>query len=81
VPQIGYAGRIIKFLGYNPYQINNKTFGDQLKSYRYLNGLTQKDLAKILNIDLSTVGAWEKNMSEPKTMLRNKVLKRLLSIS
>jgi len=81
VPQIGYAGRIIKFLGYNPYQIDIKTFGDQLKNCRYLNGLTQKELAILLNVDPSTIGAWEKNLSEPKTMLRNKVLKRLLSIS
>ncbi len=80
VPQIGYAGKIIKFLGYNPYHIDNKTFGDKLKNCRYLNGLTQKELAQILNIDPSTVGAWEKDTLKPKAKLLKKVTNRLNSL-
>lgn len=34
-------------------------FKDRLKALRKANGLTQKDLARVIGVDVSTVGKWE----------------------
>lgn len=38
---------------------------DTLRSLRIQNGLTQTDLAKLLNVDTGSVGAWEKGTHKP----------------
>lgn len=40
-------------------------FSQWLKLRREILGLTQKDIAKVLNIRPSTVSNWEKNVSKP----------------
>lgn len=42
-----------------------KTFGEKLKELRAEKELTQKELAKILNVRNTTVSAWEKDIAEP----------------
>lgn len=73
IPQVQFYGKIIKFLGYNPFEFEIKTFGDKIKHYRYLNGLSQKALGKLLGIDPSTLASWENNLSVPKRRKKNKV--------
>lgn len=42
-----------------------KDFGNRIKELRIEKNLTQKELAKILNIRNTTISAWEKDIAEP----------------
>ena len=60
-PSITYVPKIIEFLGYIPFQLNDLPFGDQIKLYRKLRGISQKYLAKEIDIDPTTLAKWEAN--------------------
>src|SRR4051812_45583526 len=49
-PQNRYYPKIIDFLGYNPLMVDG-TLGGRIKIYRLSNGLSQEELAKILEVD------------------------------
>ncbi len=55
-------------------------FGKNLKTNRELVGLTQKDLAKMLDVSFKTVSHWEAGYSEPSLALLAK-LKEVLKVS
>ena len=40
-------------------------FAENLKSLRLSHGITQSQLAKMLNVDQRTVSAWENKICEP----------------
>lgn len=42
-----------------------KEFGEKIKELREERKLTQKELAKFLNIRNTTISAWEQNIAEP----------------
>lgn len=42
-----------------------KKFGIKLKQLRNEKGITQKELADILNVRNTTISAWEKDIAEP----------------
>lgn len=47
-----------------------RAFGDRLKELRTAKGLTQKQLANVLNVSSNTVHCWECDKQEPSmTML------------
>lgn len=71
-PSVGYLPKIINFLGYEPFEIDTSTLGGQIKLYRYQNGLSQADLAKILEINESTVFQYENGRHIPsaKTLIK-----------
>ena len=73
-PQIQYFPNIIKFLGYFPFELT--TLSGRLKAHRQINGLTQKQLGKILEVDGTTVCSWELKQNEP----HNEVLATLYAI-
>jgi len=75
-PYVSYYPQIIEFLGYIPFDVECSTLGGQIKLYRYLNGLTQKNLADLLHINESTVFHYENNRHKPSP----KTLKRLISL-
>ncbi|MVZ67327.1 helix-turn-helix domain-containing protein [Sphingobacterium sp. DK4209] len=58
-PQIQYYPYIFRFLGYCPFKFDTSTFAGKIKTYRYLNGLSQKRFAKLMNVDPATVSRWE----------------------
>jgi transcriptional regulator with XRE-family HTH domain len=76
-PQIQFYPKIISFLGFNPFALDISTLGGRIRQYRYENGLSHKELSKLLNVDASTVGAWEKGESKPKATTRNAIMKLL----
>ena len=47
------------------YSISMKIFGERLRELRAGRGLTQKQLAAILNVSGNTVHAWETDKQEP----------------
>lgn len=59
-PQIHYYPVIIKFLAYCPFELDLTTFEGRIKAYRYLNGLSLKHFAKLMEVDPQTVVGWEK---------------------
>lgn len=74
IPQIQFRKSIIEFLGYNPYRFEVKTFGDKIRHYRNINGLSQRRLGKVLGVDPSTVAAWEEKRSLPQNKAKKKFL-------
>ena len=40
-------------------------FGERLKELRNAKGITQKELAELLNVSGNTVHSWEKDKQEP----------------
>ncbi len=68
IPQIKFYPKIIKFLEFNPFEVDIKTIGGKIKNYRYLNGLSHKQMGKLLSVDASTVRAWEFGKNRPKQL-------------
>ena len=64
---------IIGFLGYVPFS-PGESFPERLKSYRKLKGLTQRQLARELGVDPTTVMKWEVGTSQPAPGTREQVL-------
>ena len=73
-PQIKHHLKLIKFLGYVPFEIDTNTTGGKIKMYRFLKGLSQEDLAKELGINESTVVHYEKgkHLPQPKNLQKMK---------
>lgn len=72
-PQIKFFPHIIKFLGYLPFENDITTLSGKLKAYRYMNGLSHKQMGKILEVNASTIGAWEKGEQAPKPKILGKL--------
>jgi len=77
-PMIHHYPNIISFLGYNPVGAMDGSLGDQLRSFRVLNGLSSKELGKLLRVDASTIRSWETNMIIPSAKNLKKIDKMIL---
>jgi transcriptional regulator with XRE-family HTH domain len=75
-PSLAKIPKIIEFLGYDPFAKKSENQGDRIREYRRVNGLTQKNLARLLAVDPSTIGAWENSEYRPAKVN----LERLVSI-
>jgi len=64
-PSLHRVPKIIGFLGYLPHNLAAKTLGERITASRRFLGLTQKELARRLGIDSSTLGRWETGKSQP----------------
>jgi transcriptional regulator with XRE-family HTH domain len=67
-PTISHMAKIAKFLRYNPYA-QGVTLADQLVSHRKAHGLRQRDLARQIGIDPSTLASYEQGQ-EPAAKYR-----------
>ena len=67
-PEIQYMPAIIRFLGYNPLPIA-EGWGDRLVRQRTTLGLSQKESARRIGVDSSTLAKWERGDREPKGRL------------
>lgn len=57
-PTANYAAKIIQFIDGLP-PILPDTFAGKVKGYRYVHGLTHAQMARLVDVDASTIGAWE----------------------
>lgn len=73
-PQIHYP-KIISFLEYYPFE-ESDTFDGRITKYRRMNGLTYKQVGKIIGVAGSTVASWEAG----KTMPNSSVIKHIYKI-
>ena len=64
-PSLFYIPKIIKFLGYVPFDTSNKTLSDKILIYRKLLGMNQREFARLIGIDPSTLGHWERGKTKP----------------
>ena len=64
-PDIQYYPALIHYLGYIPFEIDTATLSGRIKLHRYTRGISQKELAKELGIDESTIWRLEKGAYAP----------------
>ena len=60
-PPVRFIPKIIGFLGYELDGPKPVTLGERIKSYRYLKGINQKELARQIGIDPTTLSRLERN--------------------
>lgn len=75
-PAVAYMPAIIKFLGYNPLPPADG-WADRLVQCRTLLGLSQKESAKRMGVDASTLARWERAERDPTGRLLARVLRFL----
>jgi len=70
-PALRFVPRIIEFLGYTPDDTKPESLGQRIVAFRRLRGLTQKELARRLGVDQSTLAGWERGEHRPSRHLAN----------
>ena len=68
-PSVVQIPKIIEFLGKDPFEAKPENLGDKLRSYRRINGLSQKKFAEQLGVDLTTLAGWERGEHKPTKKL------------
>ena len=79
-PSLVFIPKIIRFLGYTPYDTSNQDFGKQIAAKRQFLDLSQKQLAHHVGVDPSTIRSWEKGRRRPEKNLLKKLAVNLLEI-
>lgn len=79
-PSLVQIPKIIEFLGRNPFEKQIETLGDQIREYRRIHGLTQKQLAAQLGVDQTTLVGWERKEHQPTRRLLNMLISLVTSL-
>lgn len=69
-PEIRYYPKIIEFIGYCPY-VPTKDLVERVKLVRLALGLSHERLAEILQVDKSSLAAWERQEHKPVNKSRH----------
>jgi transcriptional regulator with XRE-family HTH domain len=74
-PQLYLIPRVIQFLGYDPVEDDSDSLslGERVVRVRQRLGITQKDLARRLGVDPSTLAHWEYGRRRPMPKNRAKL--------
>ncbi len=75
-PRVNRMAGVVRFLGYNPLPTGS-TIAKQLVAHRKARGLTQKNFARELGIDPSTLAKWERGEREPNWEFLERVLSKM----
>lgn len=73
MPQVHLYPKVTKFLGYLPFEIDTSTLGGKIKKYRFLNGISQAQLATELNVNESTIFNYENSKYQPQSKMLEKM--------
>jgi transcriptional regulator with XRE-family HTH domain len=76
-PSLDSMPRILRFLGYAPLGMEAASLGEKIKTYRRALGLSQKTVARQLEIAPTTLAGWERGRGKPCKELLEK-MSRLL---
>jgi len=77
-PALRLIPRIIAFLGYTPDDTKPESLGQRIVAFRRRHGLTQKELARRLKVDPSTLASWERGEHRPTRHLLQRLNEVLL---
>ena len=69
-PKLRQMLKIIEFLGYVPFDKEPGSLGEKIVYYRWLKGMTQKELAKKIGVDPTTLARWERKEKKPHDKYR-----------
>jgi len=72
-PTLRFIPRIIAFLGYTPDDTKPGGLGQRIVAFRRLRGLTQRELARRLGVDPTTLAGWEQGKHRPTRGLANRL--------
>jgi DNA-binding XRE family transcriptional regulator len=72
-PRFRYLPKIIEFLGYVPEYSTTEKLVERIVTHRKRLGLSQKGLARLLDVDPSTLAKWEQGKRTPKGLYLEKV--------
>jgi transcriptional regulator with XRE-family HTH domain len=64
-PTIKRYPQVINFLGYFPFDVDRTTIGGKIKLYRYTNGLSQEEMAIVLDLNECSVRDYERGGRKP----------------
>jgi transcriptional regulator with XRE-family HTH domain len=71
-PEIGFIPTIIRFLGYDP-DPEPTSLGERMLAARRRLGITQRQLARRLAVDPTSVMRWERQGKTPTRALRERI--------
>lgn len=63
-PRLSFLPGLFDFLGYNPSTLESKTLGEKLLLYRKSRGISQRELAKRIGVDPTTLSRFERGKGE-----------------
>jgi transcriptional regulator with XRE-family HTH domain len=63
-PDLAHLPAILAFLGYDP-RPEGETFGQRLRRARTANGMSHRELARLIDVDASTIFKWEDGRHRP----------------
>jgi DNA-binding XRE family transcriptional regulator len=69
-----FSAKIIKFLGYCPWDFKPRSFGEWVILSRRLMSLSQKKLARRLGVDPGTLSNWERDRAMPPEKIGRKLI-------
>lgn len=73
-PSLAQIPKIIEFLGHDPFEKETENLGERIREYRRVHGFSQKKLARLVGINPTTIGAWEKGEHQPIKRLLDKLI-------
>jgi transcriptional regulator with XRE-family HTH domain len=71
-PRINHMAGVVKFLGRDPFKPCD-TLAQRLVNHRKAKGITQKDFARHLGVDQSTLARWERGERMPTKSILNRI--------
>jgi DNA-binding XRE family transcriptional regulator len=60
-----------------PFEADLTTLSGKLKAHRHINGLSQKQLGKIIGVEGATICSWELEENQPQKAILEKLDKLL----
>jgi transcriptional regulator with XRE-family HTH domain len=72
-PTLRPMPKIIRFLGYDPMPADSAHLGEKLLKYRRSHGISQREMAKRIGIDPTTLSRLEKNQGRSLPFVLKKI--------
>ena len=72
-PDLKHVAKVVEFLEFNPFVLGD-TLGERLASFRRERSMSQKDFARQIGVDPSTLAKWERGDRQPAGLFLSTVL-------
>ncbi|MDR3405038.1 MAG: helix-turn-helix transcriptional regulator [Chthoniobacter sp.] len=71
-PRVNHMAEVVEFLGFDPFQ-NGNTMAHRLVNHRKALGITQKEFARQIGVNPSTLARWERGERMPVGQFASKI--------